>query len=179
MDPLTAGSLIIGGIQTIGGLLGGNKKRPAWSIPGALYEQVATARTMASGSTRPGDQQAKDEIARTAAGQQAKVGRVAGSGSQVLASAEKIARAEQDAVVKNNAINADYTFNMKRNLQNVLGNLAAAQREKFIKDTWEPYQESRETAGALLGAGVQNIFGVLQNNQQNQLTRDYIAAISK
>lgn len=179
MDPISIAGLAIGGLQTIGGLLGGSKKRPAWAIPGALYEQVAMAKTAASGATRPGDQQAKDEIARTASGQVAKVGRVAGSGSQVLAAADKIGRAEQDAVVKNSAINADYTFNMKRNLQQVLGNLAMAQREKFIKDTWEPYQESRETSGALIGSGVQNIFGILQNSQQNKIMKDYVAAISK
>lgn len=177
MDPLSIGAIALGGLQVLGGLFSSPQKRPEWVIPGSAYENVASAKRLASATVRPGNQIALDDIARATASGEASVKRTAGSGSQVLAATERIAKSGQEAVVKNNALNADFNFNQQRNLQGVLSNFAQLQREKFINDTWGPYQESRQTSGALIGSGIQNLFGTLAGAQQNQVFRDYLASL--
>jgi hypothetical protein len=177
MDPFTIAGVALGGLQLLGGLFGSSQqKRPEWKIPGASYEQLAQARQTASATVRPGNQNALDSISKASASALGNVQRAAGSGQDVLKSAEAINRNEQNAVANNNAQNAQFSFNAKQNLQGILGNFAQQQREEFIKNQWEPYMQSRDTTNSLVGSGIQNVFGTLQGAQQNKLFAQYMTA---
>lgn len=161
MDPITIAGLGLGGIQALAGIFTNKGPRPQWQIPGAAYEQVATARQMASATERPGNQYAVDQIAKNASSAVGATNRTAGSGTAALAAAGNVNAQANNALQKNSVLNSQYSYNAKQNLQNVLGNFAQYQRESFIKNVWDPYYEKVQTKNALIGSGLQNIFGSL------------------
>lgn len=175
MFPLTA---VLGGLQTLGGIFGVTAgKRPTWNIPGSAYEQVNNARSMSSANVRPGNQQAVDQINKTAANQASQITRNAGSGAQALSALGGVEQIQQNSVANNNAANAQFQYNAKQQLQNTLGNFAQYQREAFIKNTWEPYQERAATKSALISSGLQNIFGGINAMQSQKMQQNFLASI--
>lgn len=168
---------ILGGLQALVGLFSPKGPRPKWQIPGAAYEQLGMARTQAAATTRPGNQYALDQIGKASASAVGNVNRTAGSGATALVAADKIQSGTQNAINANNAQNAAFTFNSKQNLQNQLGKFAALQREQFIQNVMEPYQQRARTQEALVGAGIQNIFGGINNAASIQMQQNFLRSM--
>lgn len=157
----------------MGGALLKKGPRPPWQIPGAANEALSNARQMAS-STRPGDQQQIDLINRNAGSTINVLRRSVNSGSQLLAGASQVNANTNQALAQNSAANDQYRFNAKMNLQSELGRFAAFQREKFVKDVFEPYEQRAQTKSMLLGAGMQNMFGGLDSAANFGMQQKYL-----
>lgn len=154
--------------QVVGGLLAQKGPRPNWTIPGAATEALSMARQQAAG-TRPGNQQAIDQIQRNASSQVSTINRTAGSGSQALAAIGRVEAMTNNQASQNNVLNANYQFNAKQNLQRVLGTYAGLQREQFVQNVMEPYQQRVSTKASLISSGLQNGFGALNQFAQNDM----------
>lgn len=174
---LPAAAPILGGLQTLVGAFLPKGPRPKWTIPGSASEGLALARQQANANVRPGNQIALDQIAKTGSSQVSQINRTAGSGAQALSALGKVEQLQNQSVQQNNQQNAAYQFNASQNLQNTLGKFAQLQREKFIKNAWEPYQERVQTKQALIGSGLQNIFGGLNMASQNAQQSNLLSAI--
>ncbi len=175
--PLALGAPILGGLQVLGGLLTKKGPRPEWQIPAAATEALGNARTMASASVRPGDQMAKDAISKNTAAIIGNINRTAGSATQALGAGEKAQINANNALNQNAAQNTQYQFNAKQNLQNVLGTYANLQREQQQKNVFDPYQARVDTKNALIGSGLQNIFGGLNNIGQQQMQQQFMESV--
>ncbi len=132
---------------------------------------------MANSTVRPGDQMAKDAIYRNTATAVGNINRTAVSASQALGAADKAQINAQNALTQNSVQNTQYQFNAKQNLQNVLGTYANLQREQQQKNVFDPYQSRVETKNALIGSGLQNIYGSLNNLAQQKMQMDFMQSI--
>ena len=167
MSPLfipAAAQAGFGLLQTVAGALI-KPKRPRYNIPGAVSESVAMARQMANTTVRPGNDRALADIERgtTNSIQQAKA--VSNSGSQLLDFASQAGTDRLRAISGNNAMNAQFSFNAKRNLQDQLGNLGRYQDRQWDYNSNQPYQQKAQLKSSLIGAGLQNMWGASESAQ--------------
>lgn len=171
MFPLSA---FLGIGQTLLGAALNKGPRPQFQIPGAAQEGLATARTQAQATTRPGDAQNRQQIANTSNQSLQNVKRSAGSGQEVLAAAVGLNNNTNNALRQNSIQNDQFKYNAQNNLRTTLGNFAAYQQQKFMSDVMAPYQSRVDTKNALLGSGIQNTFAGLNSMQNNKFQSQYL-----
>lgn len=166
MGPLLAAPLILGGAQTLAGIFTKAGKRPTYKIPGAARESLANARSMANQTVRPGNEVALKELNRNATNTIGTLRNYSNSAAQILGKATAVGTNLQRGIERNNALNAQFSYNAKQNLNSSLERFAAYQDKAFMENEMKPYMERVETKNALIGAGMQNIFGGLGNAVQ-------------
>ena len=148
--------------------------RPQYRIPGAAQESLATARSMAGASVRPGNQYAIDSINRNAGTGLNFLRRGVSSGSQLLAGAQGVNANTNQALMNNAAQNAAFKFNATQNLQDTLGRFAQYQEKAFYENEMKPYQEKVAVKNALIGAGLQNITGGIQDFANQEMQQNFL-----
>jgi hypothetical protein len=152
---------LLGAGQLIGGLLS-KPKRPKYNIPGAVGEATANARRMANANVRPGNDQALQVIDRNATNGIQTAKSLSGSASQVLDFASKANNERLRALGQNNAMNSQFAFNSRMNLQGQLGRHAQYEDKAFQLNKLDPYSQRAQLKSSLIGSGLQNLWGAAE-----------------
>lgn len=149
---------ILGGGQLLGGLLT-KPKRPNYNVPGAAGEAASIARTDAAKTVRPGNDQALADIRKSTANAINNAKSVSNSASQVLNAATRANMVEQNAIQRNNAMNANFVQGARQNLMSALGTLAGYQDRAFQYNKFQPYMQKAQLKSDLISSGLQNLYG--------------------
>lgn len=163
---------VLGAGQLLSGVFGKKPKRPTYRIPGEASEELATSRMLASNTVRPGNEEAVAQINQDTANAMSAAEKVSDNQSQILGANDRAGFIKSRAMLHNNALNSNFRYNAKLNLQNSLQNFAKYRDKAFQLNKMEPYNQQATTKGALISSGIQNIFGASQDSQNNNLLRE-------
>jgi hypothetical protein len=164
--------LLLGGAQLLGGIFGKKPKRPTYRIPGEAREALSTAKMLSNNTTRPGNEEAVTQINQDVANAGNAAQRVTDNQTQILGAQDRAGLIKSKAMLQNNALNSNFRYNAKLNLQNSLNNFAQYRDKAFQINKMQPYQEAAQTKGALISGGIQNIVGGAQDVGNMNMLRD-------
>lgn len=164
VDPLTASVIVqgtLGAIQTGVGIAKARAAtRPEYVLPRAIEEQMTEAERMSYyGLPEAQKREFLDNIARSTAGA------VRGSSERRggLGAVATAAQMEQDAYKGLLSADAAARFENLNRLNQVRSEYAQYEDKAFAINELEPYMQEIQAAGALAGAGMQNIGGALNS----------------
>jgi len=164
--------LILGGAQLLSGIFGKKPKRPTYQIPGEARQALGEAKTLASNTVRPGNEQAVADINRNYANSVGNAQSITDNATDILGVADRANANRSQAINQNNALNSNFRYNAKLNLQDSLNNFAQYRDKAFQTNKMQPYMDKAETKGALISGGIQNIYGAVQDQQNEGVLRD-------
>lgn len=139
------------------------KDRPEYQIPEAVLQQVDLAKRGLSQTESPYATMARQDLAQGTATGMAAAERGATSGIDVLGYANKLAANQQAQAGKLANMNISYDQQQQQNLNRILATLAGEQGKAFQYNVAQPYAADAAARSALLGSGIQNLFGAVKN----------------
>lgn len=145
--------------------------RPEYEIPGALQEEVASAR-MEAGGRMPGIGYAEDRLRQNAATGAYRLQKGATNPNQLLAGLSNIQM--QSNVAERGLLESEANDHYRRigNLRQSLRALAGAQDRQFDLNKMQPYQDAARTKAALIQSGLTNAFGAAGEGLQGMMAGD-------
>lgn len=163
MLPLAAFAVpgAIQGVLGLGQLLAGSSmrpRRPAYEIPAAAQEELAMSR-MQQNARMPGIRYAENRVAQGSASAAYGLNRAATNPNQVLSG---LAGIQLNAnIASRDLLEAEGRDAIRRdsNLRRSLGVMAGYQNRKWELDKMTPFQDAARTKAALIGGGLQNLSG--------------------
>ena len=160
---LGLGTLIGAGLglgQLAAGIFTKKGDRPEYQIPEAIQSTANQAIMESQASRRQGRGVADSLIERQAQTALQQVKSAASSGSQVAMGALAAQQAANQAYLQQDMQDAQ-DLQMRRAMRDrALANLGQQQQMKQQYDVLQPYEQRAGAKSALLGSGIQNIFGV-------------------
>jgi hypothetical protein len=151
---------IAGGVQLAKGIKQRNEnERPLYEIPPAVLQAIQNAKVGASSfemAGQTGMEQNQDQILANTTGQ---ITDTATSSAEALSA---LVRAGGQRMAAQNQIGIAAEQNYERNqdeLRAALFNLGDYQDKAFELNEMQPYQDKAASASALIGGGMQNLFG--------------------
>lgn len=137
---------------------GMNPQRPKYEIPAAAQEELASARMQQFGRM-PGINYASARLDQNAANSQYRLQRGATNSNQLLSGLNGIQL--QSNIASRGLMEAEAGDYIRRenNLRRSLGVMAGYQDKQFQLNKYEPFQDAARTKAALIGGGLQNLSG--------------------
>ena len=136
--------------------------RPKYEIPEAAKAALANAQLMASQRELPGQSIMEQKIAGSTANAIGQMKQAADSPAAILGGIGKLAQNEQGALGDLAYKAANYYANNQAQLRAQLGNMGQYQANQWQWDKQMPYQKDMAASSAMLGAGLQNLYGAGQ-----------------
>lgn len=169
MDPLTISLLLSGAKAGFGAIQAhrGNKLakqaiRPTYNIPSAENNYLANAQAMAQNSRLPGQSAIEENIGGSTAGA-IRAGQESGDPVAQMALLAGVNANQNQALTNVGVQGAQMQQQNKMNLQGALQNYAGYQDKAFDINSMQQFQDKTKAASALKGAGIQNLWGGLEN----------------
>lgn len=163
MLPLAAFAIpgaIQGGLGLLQLLKGGsmNPVRPSYEIPKAAQEELTLSR-MGLNGRMPGAAQAEERIDQNAAGSGYRLQKGATNSSQLLSGLSGIQL--NSNIAARGLMESEAVDRARREaiFRRSLGVMAGFQDKKWQLDKYEPFQDAARTKAALVGGGLQNLAG--------------------
>lgn len=151
---------IQGGLGLLQLLKGGkmNPVRPIYEVPQAAKEELALSR-MGLNGRMPGIDQARERIDQNAASSDYRLRRGATNSSQLLSGLNGIQL--QSNIASRGLLEAEASDRVRRenNFRRSLSLMSGFQDRKWQIDKSEPFQDAARTKAALVGGGLQNLSG--------------------
>ncbi len=170
MDPLTISLILSGAKAGFGALQAhkGNKLakqavRPSYQIPSAVNQYLANAQTMAQNQRLPGQSAIEENISGSTAQGVRAAQESANNPAALMATIAALNANQNNALTDVGVKGAEMQQNNQMNLQGALQNYAGYQDKAFDINQMQPYQQKAAAATALKGAGIQNIWGGVEN----------------
>lgn len=133
-------------------------KRPEYEIPLAAQEELALSR-MQQNARMPGIAYAENRLAQNSANAAYGMNRAATNPNQIL---NGLASIQMNANIASRGLmeaEAGDAIRRESNLRRSLGVMANYQNRKWEVDKWQPFMDKARTKAALIGGGLQNFSG--------------------
>lgn len=145
-----------------------NPKRPAYEIPAAAQEELALSR-MQQNARMPGISYAENRLAQNSANAAYGLNRAATNPNQIL---NGLASIQMNANIASRGLmeaEAGDAIRRESNLRRSLGVMAGYQERKWQVDKMNPFMDAARTKAALIGGGLQNLSGGINQTLSGML----------
>lgn len=183
IDPATL-SLILGVGQTVGGMLMPKQDYPSldYRVPDAQLQSLNNARYMASLTELPGASTAREDIGRSSANSISQLTDVADSPAGLMGAIGRVG-AQRDLSLRDLATkNASFYTGNQAALRGELGRYAQYEdKEQMVEyqDRLREYEMKQDRKQSLIGGGMTNIFGSLNNMYATQFYEGLLRDMKK
>lgn len=143
-------------------------KRPEYEIPSAAKEELAMSR-MGLNARMPGVNYAEQRIGQNSAGSAYRLNRAATNPNQIL---NGLASIQMNANIASRGLmeaEAGDAIRRESNLRRSLGVMANYQNRKWELDKQQPFLDAARTKAALIGGGLQNLSGGINQGLSGML----------
>ena len=160
----------LGALQGLAGLIGGSQnKAPEYKMPAEYGQNLAEAQNRAAGGLPAASKRlATDQMARGTAASLTKLQ----DRNSVATGVAALAQGEADQANKLAAMDADARLRGEREVANARIAIAGAKDKQFMIKQQDYLRRAQANAG-LLGGGIQNIVGGLQNYGMMDIMKKY------
>ena len=170
MDPITLMliSMIPGLVQSGVGMCQGIKgnqlgatEQPRMEIHDSITNMLKVAQNLAGQQNAPGSNIAKDRISSDVATTMEQIANIQGGSGSALAGLANLFTAEQQALQNVDIQDQQFYQGNQAQLMAALKNLGTYEQIQWQTNVKDPFDKTMQTAAAMKGAGIENMFGGL------------------
>lgn len=170
MDPITLMliSMIPGLVQSGVGMFQGIKgnqlgatEQPMMEIPDSITNMLKVAQNLAGQQNAPGSNIAKDRISSDVATTMEQIANIQGGSGSALAGLANLFTAEQQALQNVDIQDQQFYQGNQAQLMAALKDLGTYEQLQWQTNVKDPFDKTMQTAAAMKGAGIENMFGGL------------------